>query len=682
MIVDKLHFMLMHLFATPIDWLTKWLLQLRNRHFFVFDVFALLLTPALALVARTENVASLREHSTSLIEVAFAFLIIKLLIFLAFGLYNRFWQYASIDELAKITLAVLIATTLQALVFFLVLRPIEWVSMDLPRSLPFLDGLFALLVVGGSRYSVRLAQRLQQHVRRDGKAKRVLVVGAGEAGVMIVEEMRSNPQLKLFPVAFVDDDADKQRLRIRGLNVLGGRQDIPRLVHDTGANLIVIAVPTASGQAVREIAEICKKTGVKTKTIPGVYELLDGKVSLGQLRDVQVEDLLRRPPVETDMEQVERLMQDSRVLVTGGGGSIGSELCRQILALQPAEVLLLGHGENSIFRIEGELRRRLQANPGSAGTVRVRSVIADIRDKHRLNHIFEAYQPHIVFHAAAHKHVPLMEANIEEAVTNNVLGTRNLLEVAEAFGTQRFILISTDKAVNPTSIMGATKRIAELLVRQAAYRTGRAFAAVRFGNVLGSRGSVLEVFREQIKRGGPITVTHPDVRRYFMTIPEAVHLVLQAASMGRGGEVFLLDMGEPTRIIDLARDLIRLSGMKEGEDIEISITGLRPGEKLFEELSGVGEDFGRTNHEKILVCKQNGIDKALANGWVPEEFGQINWQVDQLVETARQGDAPQLVHLIAQLVPDYEDGKRQALLERLELALTESGRRQRIAENQ
>jgi FlaA1/EpsC-like NDP-sugar epimerase len=403
---------------------------------------------------------------------------------------------------------------------------------------------------------------------------------------------------------------------------------------------------------------------VRTKTIPGIYELLDGQVSVRQLRDVQVEDLLRRRPVETETAKVGALLEGARVLVTGGGGSIGSELCRQILHLHPSELLLLGHGENSIFSIERELRRRLDISPALQSTTTVRSVIADIRDRDRLDQIFSGYRPHVVFHAAAHKHVPLMEANVEEAITNNVQGTRHLLQCAEAHGTERFVLISTDKAVNPTSIMGATKRVAEMLVRDAALRTGCAYAAVRFGNVLGSRGSVLEVFRDQIARGGPLTVTHPEVRRYFMTIPEAVHLVLQAAALCDGGEVFLLDMGEPTRIVDLARDLIRLSGMKEGHDIEIVFTGLRPGEKLFEELSMDDETFGSTEHEKIMVCTPNG-DHAYAT-WSEEQHAHLHWEVDQLITEARDGDAVQLVHRLTGLVPDYSDEKREQLLERLE----------------
>lgn len=656
--------MLNHYFSQIIDATAKLLLKLRNRHFLVLDIAILLITPAIAVMLRTERMDVLDAFGVGLIEVTLVFLLVKLLVFYAAGLYNRYWQYASIDELAKITLAVLTATLIQALLLFMVLRPFIPGLEDFPRSVPFLDGLVVLLLVGGTRYSVRLARRLRQRVNVNGKGRRVLIMGAGEAGVMIVEEMRSNPQLGLHPIGFLDDNKDKLGVRIRGLKVLGNRDDIPDLVEEMNANLVIIAIPTAAGNVVRDIAEVCKKIGVKTKTIPGIYELLDGRASIGSLRDVQVEDLLRRPPVQIDMNKVEALLNGARVLVTGGGGSIGSELCRQILGLQPAEILLLGHGENSIFKIEGELRRRIRENVDLQGHTQVRSVIADVRDHERLEQVFDRFRPQVVFHAAAHKHVPLMESNVEEAVTNNVMGTRNVLACATAYEVERFILISTDKAVNPTSIMGATKRIAELLVRDTALRTGRPFVAVRFGNVLGSRGSVLEIFRDQITRGGPLTVTHPDIKRYFMTIPEAVHLVLQAAVMGKGGEVFLLDMGEPMRIVDLARDLIRLSGMEEGRDIDIEFTGLRPGEKLFEELAADGETFVGTSHEKVMVCAEYEGDV------LPTD--ELHWRITQMVETAKEGKAISLVQHIADLVPDYRESKRLVLLEQLELALVEA----------
>jgi FlaA1/EpsC-like NDP-sugar epimerase len=422
--------------------------------------------------------------------------------------------------------------------------------------------------------------------------------------------------------------------------------------------LVIIAMPTASGKTIREIIAICGKTGVRTRIVPGLYELLGGAVSVQQLREVQIEDLLRRAPVQIDAAQVATLVHGKRVLVTGAGGSIGSELCRQIARLEPAELVLLGHGENSIFEIHNELRNGLQV-PGSRSNVQpatshlppctfnLEPVIADIRDAERLRAVLARYRPEVVFHAAAHKHVPLMESNEVEAVTNNVLGTRNLVRAAMQVGVTHFVLISTDKAVNPVSIMGTTKRIAELIVQQAAQQTGQAYVTVRFGNVLGSRGSVIPFFRKQIAAGGPVTITHPEMRRYFMTIPEAVQLVLQAATLGKGGEVFVLDMGEPVYINDLACDLIRLSGLEPGHDIDVVFTGLRPGEKLYEELYSGHEAHNRTQHQKIFVS-QNGRVPELVWASCPEAA------VDDLIAAAQHGDADEVRRLLRTLVPEYQ----------------------------
>ena len=640
--------------ATLVDLLVARLLKLRNRHFLALDVLALLVTPAAALILRTESLASVQAYGVSLVVLTLVFLFVKVLIFRLGGLYSRYWKYASIDELAKITLAVAAAVVVQVGVFLLVLRPLGWVDLTFPRSVPFIDGLLTLIIVGGTRYSVRLTQLLQQRIRPNGHGRRVLVIGAGTVGILMVREMRTNPQLGLHPVAFIDDNPEKQGMRIQSLSVIGGHKDIPKLVKEQNADLIIIAITRASGKVVREIVDICRQTGVDTKTVPGVYELLDDNISVSQLRNVQVEDLLRREPVQTGWERVEELLRGRRVLVTGAGGSIGAELCRQIMTLGPAEIILLGHGENSIFSIESELRRRQTTHPEEQA-IRLHSVIADIRDPSRMRHVFGLFQPEIIFHAAAHKHVPLMEANVEDAVTNNVQGTQNLLDLASTFPVDRFILISTDKAVSPTSVMGATKRIAELLVQDTVAETAKAVLTVRFGNVLGSRGSVLEVFRNQLAQGGPLTVTHPDVRRYFMTIPEAVHLTLQAASMGSGGEVFLLDMGEPVRIVDLARDLIRLSGMEEGHDVDITFTGLRPGEKMDERLVADGEHFRRTEHEKILVCKNGDVVPDAAH-WTVAHRKQFHWCIDQLLDAAERGDTPEVLRLIGQLVPSFQDG--------------------------
>ncbi|MGB4804106.1 MAG: nucleoside-diphosphate sugar epimerase/dehydratase, partial [Anaerolineae bacterium] len=494
------------------------------------------------------------------------------------------------------------STLLQTLIFFVILRPLGLIGPGFPRSLPLLDGLLTLALVGVARYGTRIAERLDQVHHGRANTTRTLIVGAGAAGLMIVREIQSNPHANLLPVGFVDDEPDKLNTFIRGVRVLGSRVELRQLLKETRAGLVVIAMPTAPGKVIREIVAVCEQAQAPIKIIPGLYELLDGTVSVNQLRTVQIEDLLRRESVQIDGAAVQALLRGKRVLVTGGGGSIGSELCRQILRCNPAELVILGHGENSVFEIGNELLRTLAKAPRAVAPPLVRSVIADVRFPERLQAIFDEVRPQIVFHTAAHKHVPLMEANPSEAITNNVLGTRNVLAAAQAVGVERFVMISTDKAVNPTSIMGASKRVAELQVREAAAVSGRPYVAVRFGNVLGSRGSVVLTFKQQIAAGGPVTITDPEMTRFFMTIPEAVQLVLQASVLGNGGEVFMLDMGEPVRILDLARDLIELSGLREGRDIDIVVTGMRPGEKLYEELFVPGETYQPTAHEKIMIA--------------------------------------------------------------------------------
>ncbi len=605
---------------TPTDRLVRGLLALRNRHFLAADIVLFLLIPMVALALRLDSALEFRHYGRSLLVTTLCFLIIKIAVFYRVGLYTRFWRYASIDELAHIIVVGLGATAVQLAGYLLLLRPLGWISDDFPRSLPLIDGLLTVVAVGGVRYSVRLAERLQDQRARTPNGERVLIVGAGEAGVSIVQEMQSNPRLGLLPVGFVDDDPDKQRARIRGVQVLGSRGRIGDILRATGARQVIIAMPKAPGKTIREIVTVCEAAGVRTRIIPGMYEILGGSVSINNLRNVDIADLLRREPVQTDVAAMHDLLHGKRVLITGGGGSIGSELCRQVLRCGPAALIVLGHGENSLFEISNELRR-LEDHlpdhvPGSPSVIR--PVVADIRFAERINAIFQATQPEIVFHAAAHKHVPLMEENPSEAITNNVWGTRNLLDAALAVGVARFVMLSTDKAVNPTSVMGASKRAAELLVHQAAQVGGKPYVAVRFGNVLGSRGSVLHTFRSQIADGGPITVTHPEMQRFFMTIPEAVQLVLQAGVLGSGGEVFVLDMGEPVKMVDMARDLIGLSGLEVGRDIDIVFTGMRPGEKLYEELFVRGEGYARTRHEKVFIATHAGnVAQAVLDRWLP-----------------------------------------------------------------
>jgi FlaA1/EpsC-like NDP-sugar epimerase len=569
----------------------------RNRHFFTVDLLLLPLAAYASFVVRLDSL-DLGEFWSGFLLFTLLAVAITPLIFRYAGIYSRYWRYASLDELLLLAGAVLAAAIvigIAGLAFSSI-----WQQAVIPRSVPAIYALVSLSVAAAPRLIARMLWR-RQALRRKQQgesttALRVLIMGAGSAGSMMVRELRDNPQVGLEVVGFVDDDPHKRSVRIHGVPVLGAHQDIPRLARIHNIRQVIIAMPSASGKAIRKVVEICERAGVRTKSMPGIYEMLDGKGSVNQLRDVQIEDLLRRKPVRGDIDSVSQLLRGRRVLVTGGGGSVGSELCRQVLRCEPAELIILGHGENSVFGIEQELRRLLL--PGTE----LSTVIADVRFAERLSSVFAAYRPEVVFHAAAHKHVPLMEANPAEAITNNVLGTRNLLAAAEEHGVEQFVMISTDKAVNPTSVMGASKRVAELLVHQAAVRSGKPYVAVRFGNVLGSRGSVVLTFKQQIAAGGPITVTDPEMVRYFMTIPEAVQLVLQAATFGRGGEVFTLDMGEPVKIVDLARDMIELSGLEVGRDIDIVFTGVRPGEKLYEELFIKGEEYQRTFHEKIFIA--------------------------------------------------------------------------------
>lgn len=626
--------------------MTAVLFALRNRHFLALDGLICLMTPALALALRTEQFVAIARYGTSLFVVTLVFLVTKLAVFYPLGLYRQFWRYASVDDLARITTAGFIAFGIQLLAFFGILRPFGLIAAGFPRSVPIIESLIALVAIGGIRYSVRLGERARQHAQRlentAGTGTRtwpVVVMGAGDAGVMIVRELQRNPQVGFEVVGFLDDNPDKHGHAIHGIPVLGDRNAIPRVVRERDVRRVIIAMPTAPGKEIRSIVEICDQADVRTKIIPGVYELLTGTVSVNQLRDVEIEDLLRREPRQTDITGVEAVLRDSCVLVTGGGGSIGSELCRQILRCSPAELILLGHGETSVFKAHKELKA-LQVSLHSTCTIR--PVIADIRFPDRIQATLEQYRPEIVFHAAAHKHVPLMEHNPAEAITNNVVGTRNLLDASQATGVERFVMISTDKAVNPTSIMGASKRIAELLVHRAAIATGKAYSAVRFGNVLGSRGSVVNIFKQQIADGGPITVTHPEMRRYFMSIPEAVQLVLQASALGQGGEVFVLDMGEPVKIVDLARDLVELSGLTVGRDIDIIFTGIRPGEKLFEELFMDDETYERTIHEEIYLATN-------ASTFIPDYFDET---LDDLEAAAWRNEPAAIREALHVLVPD------------------------------
>ncbi len=534
--------------------------------------------------------------------------LMKTAVYHLMGSYRSIWRYSSLTDLEELFRASLACVVGVIGVGFLLPE-----GLNVPRSVPFIDLALALLLTGGMRMLVRvmhessgkrgagrsIPMRLLSG-RSAGNARRALIVGAGDAGEMMVREMMRSATMDYAPVAFVDDDPIKYGSMIHGVPVLGGREEIPRLVHQLGIKDILIAIPSARGKTVREIVQVCKNTPAGLKILPDLTRLQDGKVHVSDLRQVQVEDLLGREPAELDLNLISSYLRGKRVLVTGAGGSIGAELCRQILKFAPAEIHLLGRGENSIYEIHSELQR-------TAGFTRLVQIIGDVINKKKLEGIFAMFRPQIVFHAGADKHVPLMEMNPDEAVFNNIVGTKNVLEVSNAYRAERVVCISTDKAVNPTSVMGCCKRVAELLVRSNLY-TNTCACAVRFGNVLGSRGSVIPHFQRQIELGGPITVTHRDIRRYFMTIPEAAGLVIQAGAMGSGGEIFVLDMGEPVKIWDLATNMIRLAGLEPGRDVEMRDVGLRPGEKLDEELSFHHEVQERTSHVKITCVRGDGVE--------------------------------------------------------------------------
>ncbi len=624
------------------------LLNLRNKHLFGFDSIVFSITAFLSLNLCLNGNFSLEEYRNKLGIATILFLVVKLTVLWNFGFYRVYWRYASIEELLYVTILMGIAVIVQA-VFFDAMRFIPYLALDtLPQSLPLIDGLISCIFIGGMRFSIRIVERINQQRIVFKPQDRVLIVGAGNAGVSLVQEMQRNPQLGFHPVAFIDDDPRKFRAYIRGIPVVGDRYQIPDVLKSLQIHKVIIAMPTVTGGVIREILDICKATGTQTSTLPGIHEILNGRVRVDSIRDVRIEDLLRREPVQIDIEQVAQFLKGKTVLITGSGGSIGSELCRQIFKCNPAEMILMGHGENSVFNIQQELEQLVQVleneDKSPRNTPHISTFIADIRFKSRLEHAFELFQPDVIFHAAAHKHVPLMELNPVEAITNNVMGTKNLLELSLQYHVQHFVMISTDKAVNPTNVMGASKRVAEMLVLQAARESGKPYVTVRFGNVLGSRGSVVPTFKKQIAAGGPVTVTHPDIRRYFMTIPEAVQLVLQATVLGRGGEVLMLNMGKPVKIVDLAKELIRLSGYEVNQDIEIVYTGLRPGEKLFEELFIPGEEYEATQHEKLLVVKN-------ASGMIPENLAIT---VETLCQAALKNDTRFILFLLEQLVPGYK----------------------------
>ena len=555
--------------------------------------------------------------------------------FALFSVYSIIWRFISIADVRPILVA-LLPVTLGLTVGRLVL-PDSLAFLRLPLSVISMEFLFSLAGVLG----VRMLRRLQyEDNRRDtlkangnaGKRSKTILIGAGSAGVLVAKELKMRTDLGLDIVGFVDDDGHKTGKIIQGIRVIGTSAQIPDLVGKLGIEEAIITIVNASSKQIRRITALCGEAGLKTRIVPGLFELLDKRITITKVREINIDDLLGRSvfQMEEHLEEVSRVYRGKRVLVTGAGGSIGSELCRQLLAMGPSELVLLDKDENSIFEIDNDLRSREQAG------VVIHPVIANIMNADRLRTLFEKYRPEIVFHAAAHKHVPLMEYNVTEAILNNVMGTNNVVDSARIAGVERFLFISTDKAVNPTSIMGATKKIGEVIIQEVAKSNPTKFACVRFGNVIGSRGSVVPLFRKQIAMGGPVTVTHPEVRRYFMSIPEAVHLIIQAATLGDKGEIFVLDMGQPIKLVDLVKALIKLSGQKEG-DIEIKFVGMRPGEKMYEEILIDAERSRVTKFEKIFIAPATESLDGRTSG------------LKGVIDAAAAGDADRVVRNLAEM---------------------------------
>jgi FlaA1/EpsC-like NDP-sugar epimerase len=557
---------------------------------------------------------------------------LKVGVFVLSGFYNHWWRYVSIRDIWSAARGVVLASFLVFVVIFLI-EPVE--NVRLPRSVFMLDTLLLLALVTGTRLLARTIMERPARHSLVTRGKEVLVIGAGDAGQLILKEIQKNRKLGYTPIGLVDDDARKKNLRVHGVRVLGTTEDLPHLIGDNRPDEVIIAIPSAAGDTRQRIVNACRDAGVPVKTLPAVHELITGDLNLSrQLREVQVEDVLGREAVDLDLASIASYITGETVLVTGAGGSIGAELCRQIAAVGAERIVLVDHGENALVDIERELA--LERRYPSTVTV-----LADIGDRTNMRRLFERFRPGVVFHAAAYKHVPLMEANPLESVRNNVFTTTVVADVASEVRVKRFVLVSTDKAVNPKNVLGQTKAVCEWIIEAAAARerNGTHFISVRFGNVLGSSGSVIPLFRRQIARGGPVTVTHPEMTRYFMTIPEAVQLIIQAGAIGESGDVYVLDMGMPVRIIDLAHNMIRLSGKEPERDVPIEFIGVRPGEKLHEELWGDGEDAVPTQHPKILRCATQPVDPV----WLEEELGEL----ERLVEA---GETVEVVSRLGEMV--------------------------------
>ena len=599
----------------------------------VTDLFAVMASSALSLYVRYEfSFMSIDPQFWKAIQDAYLLnVFVTLVVFYIFRLYNSVWRYASDTEMVNVVIAVTICAVMQPVIFWLL-------DTYVPKSFPFFYGFFLALFAGGVRFSYRFLRMVQNKRLNHYNAperQNYMIVGAGASGNAILQEVQSSKYLSMHVACFIDDNPGCQGKYLRGVPMVGGREKIAESVDKFDIDEIIIAIPSASRSQLRPLIEICKETGRRIQILPGMYQIIKGDVNVSNLREVQIEDLLGRDPIEVNVDEIIGYVQNKTVLVTGGGGSIGSELCRQVARHNPKRLIILDIYENNAYEIQQELKRDY---PGLDLTV----LIGSVRNTRRVDEIFRDYRPDIVYHAAAHKHVPLMEDSPNEAIKNNVFGTLKVATAADRYGTGKFVMISTDKAVNPTNIMGASKRICEMVIQNMNRKSRTEYVAVRFGNVLGSNGSVVPLFKRQIEKGGPVTVTHPDIIRYFMTIPEAVSLVLQAGAYARGGEIFVLDMGEPMKILDLAKNMIKLSGYRVDEDIKIEFTGLRPGEKMYEELLMREEGLKETANRMIYIGRPIEYDDAL-----------FEQQLERLQEASR-NESQDIRALVREIVPGYQ----------------------------
>ncbi len=599
----------------------------------VTDMVAVMASSALSLYVRYEfSFMSIEPQFWKAIQDAYLLnVFVTLIIFYIFRLYNSVWRYASDTEMVNVVIAVTICSIMQPVIFWLL-------GTYVPRSFPFFYGFFMAIFTGGVRFSyrfLRMVQNKRLNHFNTPERQNYMIVGAGASGNAILQEVQSSKYLSMHVACFIDDNPGCQGKYLRGVPIVGGREKIAESVEKYDVDEIIIAIPSASRSELKPLLEICKETGRRIQILPGMYQIIKGDVNVSNLREVQIEDLLGRDPIEVNVDEIIGYVRDKVVLVTGGGGSIGSELCRQVARHSPRRLVILDIYENNAYEIQQELRRDYPE-------LDLEVLIGSVRNTMRVDEIFREYRPDIVYHAAAHKHVPLMEDSPNEAIKNNVFGTLKVAAAADRYGTGRFVMISTDKAVNPTNIMGASKRICEMVIQNMNRKSRTEYVAVRFGNVLGSNGSVVPLFKKQIEQGGPVTVTHPDIIRYFMTIPEAVSLVLQAGAYAKGGEIFVLDMGEPMKILDLAKNMIKLSGYRVNEDIRIEFTGLRPGEKMYEELLMQEEGLKETANRMIYIGRPIEYDDEL-----------FERQLERLQE-ASVNESQDIRALVREIVPSYQ----------------------------